>query len=291
MDTFSAVILASMLVGVPVALAFGILYLNDQRKRRLTARALIAGKRPKASWDTNKPFIDLSGYPLVLFVFLVSGVVYLVVYLSLERQGVTDVQLRAGTFSMLVASFVTVVLYFFVVVCFYIRNVDPAISRAERLTKNGNPDEALASLRRAVDEKPTANRWNAIGCELLANERWNDALSAFREAERIEGQKPIVLGNMGFALWKMGRLEEGLTLVEEARRQKPAILLFAINRCLILADLGRGGDANEELERVEQLYRQMPRRIADRSGASDAVKECRERLKVAKPAVDRDLLS
>jgi len=75
--------------------------------------------------------------------------------------------------------------------------------------KAGMHDEALREFRRVSDLRENdASAAFFLGLIALRQARWEDAAAAFRQAHETGGARPAALHNLGFALERLGRLEE-----------------------------------------------------------------------------------
>ena len=89
---------------------------------------------------------------------------------------------------------------------------------------------------------------------LCVQNNFAEALAAFEEAERLAGPAPLILGNKGLALWKLGRPQEALSCFEQAYTASPDELVTVTNYSLLLADVGRLEEAKDKLAWAEHLY-------------------------------------
>lgn len=104
----------------------------------------------------------------------------------------------------------------------------------------GRSDEALAMLRRAVSEDPTAWRaWNALGAEYDNRAQWPLAEDAYEHAFASSGGAALVLNNRGYSRLLQHRRDEAVSDLAAALRKKPDFTEARTNLRLALA---MGGD-------------------------------------------------
>jgi Flp pilus assembly protein TadD len=104
----------------------------------------------------------------------------------------------------------------------------------------GRSDEAMAMLKRAVDEDHTAWRaWNALGAEYDQRAEWKLAEDAYEHAFSSSGGAALVLNNRGYSRLLQRRREEAITDLAAALRKKPGLAEARTNLRLALA---MGGD-------------------------------------------------
>jgi len=104
----------------------------------------------------------------------------------------------------------------------------------------GRSDEALAMLRRAVSEDPTAWRaWSALGAEYDNRAQWPLAEDAYEHAFTGSGGAALVLNNRGYSRLLQHRRDEAVSDLAAALRKKPDFTEARTNLRLALA---MGGD-------------------------------------------------
>ena len=127
--------------------------------------------------------------------------------------------------------------------------VDGMIHRAVDAYQRGELDEAIASARRAVEERPDM----AAGNEMLAfllqqKERPEAALDALREAVERGTASEAIRARYGLMLSENGRAGEAVRVLEPLAGGKDPDVLNAYG--IALADSGRLAEARSVLERV-----------------------------------------
>lgn len=154
------------------------------------------------------------------------------------------------------------------------------IARAMTKARAGQVDAAVADLQRQIETRgPSARRSGALGdCHLL-REQWREAYIQFVDAEQLDGRGGRYLAKQAFALWKLDRGLEAITLLEQASQMDQRNPAHAWTTCLILADLGRIQEAHEQLDRAERLAAEwVPTGTARRRALEDSIELCRQRL-------------
>src|SRR5207302_7573280 len=128
------------------------------------------------------------------------------------------------------------------------------IASALRLARSGHVDAAISRLQSLMESRgPSPRHSSALGDCYLLLEQWQQAYIQYLDAERLDGRRGRYLAKQGFALWKLDRAAEAVTLLETASRSEPMNPSHAWTSCLILADLGRYDEAREQLRRAETL--------------------------------------
>ena len=104
----------------------------------------------------------------------------------------------------------------------------------------GRSDEALAMLRRAVSQDPTAWRaWNALGAEYDNRAQWPLAEDAYEHAFASSNGAALVLNNRGYSRLLQHRRDEAVSDLAAALGKKPDFTEARTNLRLALA---MGGD-------------------------------------------------
>jgi len=100
-------------------------------------------------------------------------------------------------------------------------------------------DEAMATLRRAVTEDPSAWRaWNALAGELDRRRSWTEAEAAYDHALSDSGGAAIVLNNRGFSRLLQGRFDAATDDFVAALQKKPDLAAARTNLRLAMAMKG-----------------------------------------------------
>lgn len=103
----------------------------------------------------------------------------------------------------------------------------------------GRSDEALASLKTAVAEDPSAWRaWNALGSELDRRHDWSGAEAAYAHALSGSGGAAIVLNNRGFSRLSQKKLDLAIIDFVAALEKKPDLISARNNLRLAMSVQG-----------------------------------------------------
>ena len=156
------------------------------------------------------------------------------------------------------------------------RQTSRLVARANR----GDREGAIADLRAEIESRGrSATRMRDLSVLLMAQGRWEEAQETLRDVELAVEEEGWVLNARGLVHWKLGRLDEALKDLEDARRLSPADLSLACNSCHVLADAGRLEEAGEQLGLAEGLEkRTFYFAKSDRIRAREMVEECRKCL-------------
>lgn len=154
------------------------------------------------------------------------------------------------------------------------------VAFALKMARTGRVDWAIADIQRQIERRGASpERSGALGDCYLLREDWRQAYIHYLDAERTDGRRGRYLAKQGFALWKLGRAAEAVTLLERASAMEPINPSHAWTSCLILADLGREDEARAQLERAERLLAMMaPLDTSRRRALEDSIEICRKRL-------------
>ena len=103
----------------------------------------------------------------------------------------------------------------------------------------GRSDEALATLKQAVEVTPSAWRaWNALGAEYDARRNWPQAEAAYERAVSESDSAPIALNNRGFSRLLQGRFDAAVSDFVTALGKKPDLMAARTNLRLAMAMRG-----------------------------------------------------
>lgn len=91
------------------------------------------------------------------------------------------------------------------------------------------------------------------GVKLLGENRFTEALDAFRQSAILEPREPTTHANIGIALISLNRLEESIAAFREAARLAPQEAAFRIGLCRGLSLAGNHGEAIEQCEESVRL--------------------------------------
>ena len=133
--------------------------------------------------------------------------------------------------------------------------LDKDIFIAAKLSRAGKHSEVEALVRTAIALKgPSEQRLTALGVALVEQNRLAEALSQFEAAQRMARKPADAKINVATVLWKLGRREEAMRLLEEVCRESPDNYTAICNSCLLLAELGLRTEAYDRLEQAERVF-------------------------------------
>jgi tetratricopeptide (TPR) repeat protein len=227
-----------VLIGVFLAAALFIVVLNDRHKAYLVRRAEQKEREPNEAWRHHQ-----TSWKMVAWLFLGGPLLVLTIW----RWGPMVLWLVLG---VCVAGSIFV---FGKALWWRWRN--RSLIAAFKVAQSGDVDGAVLTMRREIDSRgASAARYDFLGLALLVGNRWEEALGAFAEAERLGEHSGRLANNKAMALCKLGRGEEALPLLEEACRRDPKKVQWLCNYSHVLADLGRREEALAQLRRAERLH-------------------------------------
>lgn len=119
------------------------------------------------------------------------------------------------------------------------------------------PGMAEVKFKEAVALDPKySDAWNNLGALFIDGGRYEDAVSAFSKAlENVYySTSERALTNMGWALYKLGRLGEAKKKLTEAVDLAPTFALAHKNLGLVLADMGDHRGAVTQFDHTLRLY-------------------------------------
>ena len=116
--------------------------------------------------------------------------------------------------------------------------------------------EALHQAERAVELNPNLiDARQALAICLIHFERYDEALAQVAEGDRVSPrafQSVISLGPRCWALFGLGRLEEGLQVVSEYVRLDPSGKYQLVTRCVFLQALQRFAEAQDAMRKARK---------------------------------------
>lgn len=132
-------------------------------------------------------------------------------------------------------------------------DVEYLVALAQALLQSGQPDEALAALRRGEPHLGWMGAYQATLAECHeALKNWPEAVQAWMQVADQANQDPFVRERLALALWQSGqnqRAAEALEAVVSEQPDRPS-LRIALAGCLI--DLRRPDDAARHLSSLLQ---------------------------------------
>jgi energy-coupling factor transporter transmembrane protein EcfT len=159
------------------------------------------------------------------------------------------------------------------------RVYDAAVNRAMRRSRDGDLEGAIGELRDLIEDRGfTASRANALGLLLCEKSECAEAEILFRKVLAQRPKDLFVKANLGFTLWKQGRLEDAELVLREVASHENVHVVAHCNFCQLLLDLGRLDEAAEELTRAEHSLRTAILQRTAKERLDSQLRECRVRL-------------
>lgn len=163
------------------------------------------------------------------------------------------------------------------------------VAQAELLIAEGEADEAIPLLLRAIDETPADLRARLnLGLAYEMIESPGDAEEAYRGALGVDPSFAEALNNLGALLRDTGRIEEAAATLRRAIESRPGFASAYLNLALTLEDLGDDDGAIEAYRRVIELAPRDPTSrtnlamiLLDRGERETALIELRRALPLA----------
>ncbi len=160
---------------------------------------------------------------------------------------------------------------------------DRAVSRSAELVKAGQLDEAIATLRQAIDaDGPSSTRLDHLAACLMDRERWAEALQVSLE---IEDRYPLVLVQANrrrkfLAICHLGRPEVAAAqfFKGSSGNWPGGRIVDLCSYCQMLIDLGLIDRAWDQLRSAEVLYGRGTIQEAERPRFRKEIDACRTRL-------------
>jgi tetratricopeptide (TPR) repeat protein len=240
-----------------IGAALLIVILNDRHKAYLVHKAERKGIEPKPAWRNYRTsrYVYISLFLTSILLLLIYQFRNVWISLSVVLGGIVLVATVSAWRKRLPLS-------------------------AIRLAQAGDLDGATLEIRRLIERKgPSVERLNMLGLLLGLQQKWDESLDAFAEMARLGGDAPKFSASIGWVLWKMGRWQEALPLMEEGLQWSPNNLHITCNYCLLLADLGRFEEARVQVDHAERLLRsQFVFRARARRQRRELLEECRRKL-------------
>jgi len=121
--------------------------------------------------------------------------------------------------------------------------------------KTGMLDEASREFRRVIELRPGEEQANFyVGLVALRQQRWADAVDAFRHAAEHGRGRGIILHNLAVALEQMGRLAEGDAAYAAAAASAPNDPRVLTGWGVLAVKRGHAEQAIDRLDRARALY-------------------------------------
>jgi FkbM family methyltransferase len=134
--------------------------------------------------------------------------------------------------------------------------IEEMLSRGWAVQRAGKAQEAEALYRQALAADPmNASGWCYLGMSLHDQQRYEEAVGAYRRAVELKADFPIALNNLGNSYRLMRRLDAAINAFDKAIAIKPDYLIAFKNKATTLCWEGRVADA---LKTYEQAVRIAP---------------------------------
>jgi tetratricopeptide (TPR) repeat protein len=125
--------------------------------------------------------------------------------------------------------------------------------------KAGMLDEALREFRRVADLRNNdASAPFYLGLIALRQSRWSEAAEAFRQALQQSGGRPAAMHNLGYALERLGRLEEADTVFGDAAGRAREDGKIMLSWAIVALKRGEYQVAQGRLARALELFGGRP---------------------------------
>lgn len=136
---------------------------------------------------------------------------------------------------------------------------DPEIKNLLGLAYWAKREQAMAEAKfkeALVIDQNFSDAWNNLGALYLDTNRYDEAVLAFEKALKnvYYSTSERALANQGWALYKLGRLDEAKKKLTEATQVAPTFALAYKNLGLVLADMGDHAGAVANFDKVLRLY-------------------------------------
>ena len=119
--------------------------------------------------------------------------------------------------------------------------------RAQRFIQNGQMADAVKVLTRAIQAEPKfLNAYIARGFALSRMGKLEQALNEYEKVLGLSANNAVALCNKGFCLYKMGKLDDALVCMNRAHELDPERPDFLANRAEVLLKLGQTDRALED---------------------------------------------
>ena len=132
-------------------------------------------------------------------------------------------------------------------------NENMILGRSDLLIRIGRINDAIAEYRKALKRWPdSALTLNALGYTLAdKTDQYVEAEKLIRKALEFDPDNPAIIDSLGWVLYKLGHLEDGLEQLNIAY-ERFSDHEVAAHIVEVLAELGRRDEALETLEAAEQ---------------------------------------
>jgi tetratricopeptide (TPR) repeat protein len=123
------------------------------------------------------------------------------------------------------------------------QSIGVRMALADALKNNGRTDEAIATLRRAIQLRADPYAYNSLGLTLDGQGKLDEAAEAYRKAIELKPDLPHPYTNLGIILRQQGKLEDAEAAQRKAVELRPEVAIVHANLAVTLGDQGKLADA------------------------------------------------
>jgi hypothetical protein len=245
-DVFRFIVGSVCAIGL-LLLPLAIVVINDRQKERIVRRAEREGREPPRRYLNYK-----TSWRMVLGLSLVF---LALPFLFALAQNLPALDRELASAPVLFAALCLVAMTVITVRYLVDRWKNRELLGVHQLAKSGDVDGAITALRVLIRQNgPSWRMYNNLAVYLGHQSRWEEALAAIEEAERILPENPLIFENKGMIQLKLGRREEAAQTWEVARRNRPDDLMLTCQYGGLLAELGHSEEAARLLREADHLY-------------------------------------
>jgi len=115
--------------------------------------------------------------------------------------------------------------------------------RARLRAGSGQPDQAIADLEAALDQRPSLDLYLEQGRLLESRGRYAEAVAAYREGLTRLGESPLLRDSLIDALIAQGRYDDALSAIDAALGRGALETRWLLKRADVLERMGQPGEA------------------------------------------------
>jgi tetratricopeptide (TPR) repeat protein len=135
-------------------------------------------------------------------------------------------------------------------------------AETERLGGHGAPAVLAAKVTAPPRNAPPAARaydFDRLGRQYYREKKLDEAATAFSKAVALKPKDPVLLNNLGFAEYELGRYKDAVGWLEKTLAADPNRKEAHGNIAYAYMKLGRNADAKKHFERYLELYPNSPK--------------------------------
>ncbi len=132
-------------------------------------------------------------------------------------------------------------------------NTPATPQKTRKKSQRKKPSTKVTTPNAPATPQKTKEQWLEEGNVLIGITRYQEALTAFEQAIRLDPNFAVVHNNKGWALNRLGRYQEGLIACEQAIRLDPNLAYAYNNKGWALNSLGRYQEALTAFEQAIRL--------------------------------------